>query len=145
MVFFLYEISIWYRLRDTLHLRFRLVTWTFRATKGQIFQLCWKAKRQLYNGVLLKRTLYFIPFARYSASKISVSDLDLSGSPKVKYFYFLGKPICNFIVVLCWEELSISYLLQDVPLLRFQLVTSTFQGHQRPNISALLESQGATL
>ena len=32
--------------------------------------------------------LYLAPFARYSAYKISVSDLELSGSPKVKS--------CNF-------------------------------------------------
>ena len=56
---------------------------------------------QLYNGVPLIRTLYLIPFARYSASKISVSGLDLAGSPKVKYVYFFGKLICNFIMVLC--------------------------------------------
>ena len=34
----------------------------------------------LHNDVLLIRTLYLVSFARYSASKISVSDLDLSGS-----------------------------------------------------------------
>ena len=43
---------------------------------------------QLHNGILLIRTLYLVPFVRYSASKISVSDLDLSGSLKVKYFNF---------------------------------------------------------
>ena len=53
------------------------------------------------NGVPLIRTLFLIPFARYSASKISVNDLDLSGSPKVKYVYYFGKLICNFIMVLC--------------------------------------------
>ena len=55
----------------------------------------------LYNGVLLIRTLYLVPFARYSASTISVSDLDLSGSPKVKYFTFFGKPIWDFVMVFC--------------------------------------------
>ena len=53
------------------------------------------------NGVPLIRTLFLIPFARYSASKIPVDDLDLSGSPKVKYVYYFGKLICNFIMVLC--------------------------------------------
>ena len=90
---------------------------------------------RLYYGALLIRTLYLILFARYSASKISVSDLDLSGSPKVKYFYFFRKLICNFIMVLCWYELSMSYCLRDIPHLRFQLVTLTFQGHRRSNIS----------
>ena len=56
---------------------------------------------QLYDGLLFIRNLYLVPFARYSASKISVSDLDLSGSPKVKYFSFVGKPRGNFIMVLC--------------------------------------------
>ena len=54
-----------------------------------------------YNGLLLIRTLYLVPFARYSASKISDSDLDLSGSPKVEYSTFLGKPIGDFIVTFC--------------------------------------------
>ena len=82
----------------------------------------------IYNDVLLIQTLYLVSFARYSASKISVSDLDLSGSPKVKYFYFIGKPICHIIMVFCGYELSISYRLRDIPHLRFRLVTSTFQG-----------------
>ena len=56
---------------------------------------------QFCNRVLLIRTLYLIPFARYFASKISVSDLDLSGLPKVKYFYFFRKPICDFVIVSC--------------------------------------------
>ena len=55
----------------------------------------------LYNDVLLIQTLYLVPFARYSTSKISVSDLDLSGSPKVKYLTFYGKPIWDFIMVFC--------------------------------------------
>ena len=55
-----------------------------------------------YTGVLLIRYPYLIPFARYPASNLSVSGLDLSGSPKVKYFYFLRKLICNFITVFCW-------------------------------------------
>ena len=56
---------------------------------------------QLYNGDPLIRTLYFIPFARYSASKISVSDLDLSGSPTVKYFSFVRKPRADIVLVFC--------------------------------------------
>ena len=95
---------------------------------------------QFCNRVLLIRTLYLIPFARYSASKISDSDLDLSGSPKVKYFYFFGKPICNFVIVFCWYELSISYRLRDIPHLRFRLVTMTFQDHRRSNISTFLDN-----
>ena len=59
----------------------------------------------LYNDVLLIQTLYLVPFARYSTSKISVSDLDLSGPPKVKYFYFFRKPICDFVILFCWCEL----------------------------------------
>ena len=43
---------------------------------------------RLHNGVLLIQTLSFTPFVEiYSASKISVTDLDLSVPPKVKYFY----------------------------------------------------------
>ena len=55
----------------------------------------------LYTDLLLIRTVYLVPFARYSASKISVSDPDLSGSPKVKYFTFFGKPMYNFIMTFC--------------------------------------------
>ena len=84
----------------------------------------------LYNDLLLIRTLYLVPFARYSASKISVWDLDLSGSPKVKYFTFFGKPIWDFIMTFCWYELFISYRLRDIPHLRFRIVALTFQGHQ---------------
>ena len=53
---------------------------------------------RLYNGFLLILTFYLLPFASYSASKISVSGLDLSESPKVKYFNFVGKPMCDFIM-----------------------------------------------
>ena len=71
--------------------------------------------------------LYLLPFVRYSASKILVSDLDLSGSPKVKYFYFFRKFICGFILVSCWYQLSISYRLRDIPHLRFRLVPWPFR------------------
>ena len=95
---------------------------------------------RLCNRVLLIRTLYLIPFARYSASKISVCDLDLPGSPKVKYFTFFGKPIWDFILTFCWYELSISYRLRDIPHLRFRFVTLTFQDHRRSNISTFLDN-----
>ena len=95
--------------------------------------------------VLCWYELSISPFARYSASKILVSDLDLSGSPKVKYFSFVGKPRCGFIMAFCWYKLSISYRLRDIPHLRFRLVTLTFQGHQRSNISTSLKSSYATL
>ena len=49
--------------------------------------------------------LYLVPFARYSAFKNSVSDHDLSGSPKVKYFTLAGKPIWNFMMTFRWYEL----------------------------------------
>ena len=95
----------------------------------------------LYNGVLLIRTLFLVPFARYSVSNISVSDLELSGSPKVKYFAIFQKPICDFIMAFCWfcwYELSFLNRWRDIPHLRFRLVTLTFQGHQRSNISPFL-------
>ena len=66
---------------------------------------------RLCNGAVLIRTLYLIPFARYSASKISDSDLDLPGSPKFKYFF--GKPICDFVIVSYSYELSILRHLRD--------------------------------
>ena len=53
-------------------------------------------------------------FANYSAFKTSVSDLDLSGSPKVKYFTFFGKSIWDLILTFCLYELSISYRLRDI-------------------------------
>ena len=80
-----------------------------RITKGQNFKLFWKVHMRLYNDLLLIRTLYLVLCARYSASKVSGSNLDLSGSPKVKYFTFYRKPICDFIMALCWYEISILY------------------------------------
>ena len=77
-----------YRLRDIPHFIYRLVwPWFFRATESQIFQLSWKPHMRLYNGILLVRTFYLLPFTRYS----------------------------------------------DILLLRFRLVTLTFQGQQRSN------------
>ena len=67
----------------------------------KFYKLYRKAHMRLYNGILLSRTLYLVPFARYFASNISVSDLDLSGLPKVKYLHFVGKPICDIIMVFC--------------------------------------------
>ena len=55
----------------------------------------------LSNDFLLIRTLYLVPSPRYSASKISVRDLDLSGSPKVKYLTYFEKPIKDFIMTFC--------------------------------------------
>ena len=55
---------------------------------------------KLYNGLLLIRTLYLVPFARYSASEISVSD-NLPGLPKVKYFTIFGKAIWDLIMAFC--------------------------------------------
>ena len=89
--------------------------------------------------------LYLTPFARYSASKISISDLDPSRSPKIKYISFVGKSRGDIIKAFCWYELSISYRLRHILHLRFRLVTLTFQGHQRSNISCFLESSYATL
>ena len=71
--------------------------------------------------------------------------LDVSGSPKVKYFSFVGKPMCDFMMVFCCHELFISYYSRDSPHLRFQLVTLTFQGHRKSNASILLESSYVTL
>ena len=48
---------------------------------------------RLYNGLLWIRTFYFVPFARYYSSGISISDLDLSGLTKVKFSNFSGKSI----------------------------------------------------
>ena len=63
-----------------------------------------------YNVDLLIPTLYLLPFARYSASKISVGDLDLSGSLKVKHFSFVWKPKGDIIMVVCWYKISVSDL-----------------------------------
>ena len=111
-----------------------------RSPKVKYFYLFWEADLGLYNGLLLIRTLYIVPFARYSASKTSISDLDLSRSPKVKYFDSFRKPIWDFIMTFRWYEFSISYHLRDIPHQIFRLVTLTFQGHQRSNISTFLES-----
>ena len=140
IMFCWYELSISYRLRDIPHLRIQLVTLTFQGHRRSNISHFWEANVQLYNGILLTRTLYRVPFARYSASKISVSGLNLSASPKVKYFNFFWKPTWDFIMILCWYELSISYCLRDIPHLRFRLVTLTFQGHQRSNISHFWEA-----
>ena len=140
MILCWYKLSISYHLRDIPHLKFGKWRWPFRVTEGQIFHLFWEANMGFHNGLLLIRTLSRVPFARYSASKISVSDLDLSGSPKFKYFIFSGKPIWDFIMTFCWYELSIAYCLRDIPHLRFRLVTLTFQGHRRSNISTFWEA-----
>ena len=126
MILCWYKLSISYHLRDIPHLKFGKWRWPFRVTEGQIFHLFWEANMGFHNGLLLIRTLSRVPFARYSASKISVSDLDLSGSPKFKYFIFSGKPIWDFIMTFCWYELSIAYRLRDIPHQRFRLVTLTF-------------------
>ena len=117
----------------------RDLQWPFRATKGRLFHLFRKVHMRLDNCLLLIGTLYLIPFARYSAFKISVSDLDPLMSPKVKYFYMVRKPMHDFTVVFCWNELSILNNLQDIPHRRFRFVTLTYQGHQKSNISTFLE------
>ena len=145
MTFCWYELCISYRLREIPHLRFRLVTLTFQGHRRSNISPSWEADMGLYNDLLLIQTLYLVPFARYSASKISVCDLDLSRSPKVKYFTCFWKPIWDFVMTFCWYKLSISYRLRDIPLLRFPLMTLTFQGHRRSNISPLLGSRYGTL
>ena len=61
-------------------------------------------------------TFYLAPFSRYSTSKISVYDLNPSVSQKVKYFKFVKVIIllCDYIVVFCWHELSLSLSLYFV-------------------------------
>ena len=113
--------------------------------KVKYFTFSGKADMGLYNDLLLIWTLFLVLFVRYSASKILVCDFDLSGSPKVKYFTFSGKPIWDFIMNFCWYELSSSYRLWDILHLRFWLMTLTFQGHQRSNISTFLETSHVTL
>ena len=140
MIFCLHKLSTLHQLRDILHLRFQLVTLTFQSDQRSSFPIFWKARVWLYNSLPLIRTLYLALFARYSASKISVSDLDLSGSPKVKNFNFVGKPTCDLIMVSCEYELSISYRLRDITHQRLQLMTLTFQGHRRSNISPFWEA-----
>ena len=145
LTFCWYELSISNRWRDIPHLRFRLATLTSQGQRKSNISPFWEADMRLCNDLLLIGTLYLVPFARYSPSKISINDLDLSGSPKVKYFTFFGKPIWHFIMAFCWYELSISYRLRDIPHLRFPLMTSTFQGHRRSNILPFLGSWYATL
>ena len=55
------------------------------------FYLFWKTDMGLYIRLLLIRTLYLSPFARYSTSKVLVNYLDPLGSPKVKYLTFFSK------------------------------------------------------
>ena len=145
MTFCWYELSISYRLRDIQHLRFRLVTLTFQGHQRSNISTFFRKPMCHFIMVFCWYELYLVPFARYPASKISFCDLDLSGSPKVKYFYFFVKPIWDFVMTFCWYELSISYRLRDIPHLRFRLVTLTFQGHQRSNISTFFRSRYATL
>ena len=113
MMFSWYKLSISYRLRNIPHLRFRLVSLTFQGHRKSNISLFWEASMGFHSGLLLIRTVYSIPFARYATSKISVSDLDLSRSPKVKYFYFFKKPICDFIMMFC------RYKLYLVPFARY--------------------------
>ena len=90
---------------------------------------------ELYADLPLIPTFYLVPFARYSASKTSFCDFDLSGSPKVKYFTVFVKPLLDLIMMFCWYELFILYGFGDIPQKRFCLVTLTFQGRQSSNIS----------
>ena len=75
---------------------------------------------------LLTWFLYSTPLPRYSASQISVGDLDLSGSPKVKFSNYLGKSMFNFIMVFCWYQLPIWHHLRDIQLPRFWVMTFHF-------------------
>ena len=98
--------------------------------------LFWEANMRIYEGLLFIRTLHLALFARYSASKISISDPDLSWSPKVKYFNFVGKPIRDFIMVFYWYELLLSRNVCEIfRILKFRLVTLIFQGHRMSNIT----------
>ena len=139
------KISILHHLLDTPHLRVRLVTLTFQGHQRSDISTFWETGMGLYDGFLLIRTLNLVPFARYSVSKISVSDINLIESTKVEYFTFFGKPIWEFIMTFRWYELSISYRLRDIPHLRFRQRTLAFHGHQKSNISTFLESSYVTL
>ena len=118
MMFCWYELSILYRLRDLPHLRFRIVTLTFQSHQRSIISHFLRSQCATLSKSLFD-TNSLVPFARYSASKISVIDLDLPGSPKFKYFTFFGKPVCNFVMVSCWYKLFISYCLRDISNLTF--------------------------
>ena len=119
-----HELSIWHHIRDIPHLRFRSVTLTFQTHwRSNILIFVRKVNVLLHNDLLSIRTLYHVPFARYSSSKNSVSDLDLSDSLKDKYFNFIEKSRCYFIMIFCRYE---SHYLQDIPHLRIRLVIHIF-------------------
>ena len=67
------------------------MTLTFQGYRRSNIWPFWEADMRLDNDLLLIWTVYLVPFARYSASKISVGDLDHSGSPKIKYSTFFRK------------------------------------------------------
>ena len=142
--------SLWYEFSCTVCEIFRIYYFGYwprpsRVTKVQIFHIFWEANVQLCNGLLLIRTLYLVPFARYFASNISASQIDFSGSPKVKYSTCFGELIWVFILTFCWYNISISCCLRDIPHLRFRLVILTFQGHRRSNVSPFTGSRYGTL
>ena len=45
--------------------------------------------------------------------------------------------MCDLIMVFCGYELSISYRMQDIPHLRFRLVTLTFQSSESSKVNYL--------
>ena len=97
-----YELSISHRLRDIPHLRFWLKTLTLQGYRRSNISTFLEAHVRFRISILLKRTLYLAPLSRYSTSKVLTNDLAPSGSPKVKYFNFSWKPMCDFIIVFCW-------------------------------------------
>ena len=78
----------------------------------------------IYIRLVLKRTLYLAPLASYSTSKVVVDDLDLSGSPKVKY-----KVRCYTIILqISHNQLFICYfhiILYDSDIITHILMTGT--------------------
>ena len=89
--------------------------WPFMMTWGQIKYSFLKSHMWLYIRLVLIQTLYLAPLARYSTSQVVVNDLGPSGSPKVKYFNFFQKLMCDFIIVFCWKELSIWHHFRKIP------------------------------
>ena len=53
--------------------------------------------------------LYFVPFLRYSTSKLTGFDLDLQRSPEVQNMFIIWKPVHDFRSNFNWHFLSILY------------------------------------
>ena len=107
-----YAASYWFSVDTNSLISDHLRPWPSRVTEGQIVHFFGKPICDFNNGLLLIQTPYLVLLVRNSASKISVGDLDLSGSPKVKYFQLVWKAdmrLCNGFLLI-WTLYLVTFV-----------------------------------